>query len=140
MPGRSPRRCDSVGSRGGPTPTPAQLLLALFRAMHQFAISATGENMAGLKASKAQMLDLLNRLASDDDFRADFEKNPALALSQIGLPADQVKVFLADHIVTGKLANKAEFETARKRINGQDDAECLCMIIPGIKLDFRAYK
>lgn len=96
--------------------------------------------MAGLKASKAQMLDLLNRLASDDDFRADFEKNPALALSQIGLPADQVKVFLADHIVTGKLANKAEFETARKRINGQDDAECLCMIIPGIKLDFRAYK
>lgn len=96
--------------------------------------------MAGPNVSKAQMLDLLGRLASDDGFRANFETNPASALSQIGLPADQVKVFLADHIVTGKLAAKAEFESARKRITGQDDAECLCMIIPGIRLDFRAYK
>jgi putative modified peptide len=96
--------------------------------------------MAGPNVSKIQMLDLLGRLASDDGFRANFEKNPASALSQIGLPVDQVKVFLADHIVVGKLAAKAEFETARKRIIGQDDAECLCMVIPGIKLDFRAYK
>jgi putative modified peptide len=96
--------------------------------------------MAGPNVSKAQMLDLLGRFASDDGFRANFEASPASALSQIGLPADQVKVFLADHIVTGKLATKAEFETARKRIIGQDDAECLCMVIPGIKLDFRAYK
>jgi len=96
--------------------------------------------MAGPNVSKAQMLDLLGRLASDDGFRANFEKNPASALSQIGLPVDQVKIFLADHIVTGKLAAKTEFETARKKIIGQDDAECLCMVIPGIKLDFRAYK
>ena len=96
--------------------------------------------MAGPNVSKAQMLDLLGRLASDDGFRTNFEKNPASALSQISLPADQVKGFLADHIVAGKLATKAEFETARKRIIGQDDAECLCMVIPGIKLDFRAYK
>ncbi|MDE1960008.1 MAG: NHLP-related RiPP peptide [Xanthomonadaceae bacterium] len=96
--------------------------------------------MAGPNVSKAQMLDLLGRLASDDGFRTNFEKNPASALSQIGLSADQVKVFLAYHIVTGKLATKAEFESARKRITGQDDAECLCMIVPGVKLDFRAYR
>ena len=96
--------------------------------------------MAGPNVSKTQMLDLLGRLASDDGFRANFETNPSSALSQIGLPADQVKVFLADHIVTGKLATKTEFETARKRIIDQDNAECLCMVIPGIKLDFRAYK
>ncbi|HST26790.1 MAG TPA: NHLP-related RiPP peptide [Rudaea sp.] len=96
--------------------------------------------MASLNVGKAQMLDLLGRLASSDSFRASFEKNPASALSEIGLPADQVRIFLADHIVAGKLATKAEFETARKRIIGQDDAECLCMIVPGVKLDFRAYR
>jgi putative modified peptide len=96
--------------------------------------------MAGPNVSKAQMLDLLGRLASDDGFRANFEMNPASALSRIGLTADQVKAFLADHIVTGKLATKTEFETARKRIVGQSDAECLCMVVPGVKLDFRAYR
>lgn len=96
--------------------------------------------MAGLNVGKAQVLDLLGRLASDDGFRTNFERSPSSALSQIGLPADQIKIFLADHTVAGKLATKAEFETARQRIIGQDDAECLCMVIPGIKLDFRAYK
>jgi putative modified peptide len=96
--------------------------------------------MAGPNFSKAQMLDLLGRLASDDGFRANFEKNPASALSQIGLPADQVKIFLTDHIVAGKLATKGEFEDALRRITNQNVEECLCMTIPSLKLDFRAYK
>lgn len=96
--------------------------------------------MAGPNVSKAQILDLLGRLANNDSFRADFEKNPASALSLIGLPADQIKLFLAEHIVPGKLATKAEFETALKRITNQNVEECLCMTIPSLKLDFRAYK
>lgn len=96
--------------------------------------------MASLNVGKAQMLDLLGRLASSDSFRTSFEKNPASALSEIGLPTDQVRIFLAEHIVAGKLATKREFETALNRITNQNVEECLCMTIPSLKLDFRAYK
>ncbi|MGA9333698.1 MAG: NHLP-related RiPP peptide [Rudaea sp.] len=96
--------------------------------------------MAGQNVTKTQMLDLLGRLASDDGFRANFEKSPASALSLIGLPPDQVKIFLTEHIVPGTLATKTEFETALGRISNQNVEECLCMTIPSLKLDFRAYK
>ena len=96
--------------------------------------------MTGQDVTKTQMLDLLGRLASDDGFRANFEKNPASALSLIGLPPDQVKNFVTEHIVPGKLATRKEFDTALKRIANQNMEECLCMTIPSLKLDFRAYK
>ncbi|HET9189569.1 MAG TPA: NHLP-related RiPP peptide [Rudaea sp.] len=92
--------------------------------------------MADQKVSKAQMLDLLGRLANDDGFRSRFEKNPSAALAEVGIPPDQIKGFPEDHTRPGMLAPKPEFEAARKRLIDQAGDECLCMIIPGLRLDF----
>lgn len=91
--------------------------------------------MAGQNVNKAQMLDLLGRLANDDDFRSRFEKNPPAALAEVGIPPDQIKGFPEDHTQPGKLVPKSEFEAARKRLINQSGEECLCMIVPGMRLD-----
>ena len=96
--------------------------------------------MAGPNVSKAQMLDLLGRLASDDAFRGRFEKNPPASLAEVGIPPDQIKGFPEDHTRPGKIAPKSDFEAARKRLVNQAGEECLCMIIPGLRLDFGDHK
>ena len=101
-----------------------------------FRTTKQGKNMAGQNVSKVQMLDLLDRLANDDGFRDRFEKKPSAALVEVGIPPDQIKGFPEDHTRPGKLAPKPEFEAARKRLINQAGDECLCMIIPGLRLDF----
>jgi putative modified peptide len=96
--------------------------------------------MAGQNISKAQMLDLLGRLANDDAFRDRFEKNPPAALTEVGIPPNQIKVFPEDHTRPGKVAPKSDFEAARNRLADQVGDECLCMIIPGLRLDFGDHK
>lgn len=95
-----------------------------------------GIDMASQKVSKAQMLGLLGRLANDEGYRERFEENPSAALAEIGIPPDQIKGFPEDHTRPGKLALKSDFEAARKHLANQVGAECLCMIIPGLRLDF----
>lgn len=90
--------------------------------------------MAGPNVSKAQMLDLLGRLASDDGFRARFEKNPSATLAEVGIPPDQIKGFPEDHTQPGKLAPKSVFEIARNRLKEQAGDDCFCMIAPGLRL------
>ncbi len=92
--------------------------------------------MAGQNVSKAQMLDLLGRLAKDDAFRDRFEKNPPAALAEVGIPPDQIKGFPEDHTRPGKIAPKSDFEAARKRLVDQQGDECLCMVVPGLHLDY----
>ena len=90
--------------------------------------------MAGQNVSKAQMLDLLGRLAKDDAFRDRFEKNPSAALAEVGIAPNQIAGFPEDHTQPGKLAPKTIFETARKRLAEQAGDECFCMIAPGLRL------
>ncbi|MEO8804243.1 MAG: NHLP-related RiPP peptide [Rudaea sp.] len=96
--------------------------------------------MASQKVSKVQMLDLLGRLATDDGYRERFEKNPSAALTEAGIPPEQVKGFPEDHTRPGRLAPKSEFEAAQKRLTSQVDEDCLCMVIPGLRLDFGDHK
>jgi putative modified peptide len=90
--------------------------------------------MAGQNVSKAQMLDLLGRLANDDAFRDRFEKNPSAALAEVGIAPNQIAGFPEDHTQPGKLAPKSVFETARKQMSEQAGDECFCMIAPGLRL------
>lgn len=92
--------------------------------------------MAGPNVTKSQMLDLLGRLASDDGFRARFEKNPPTALAEVGIPADQIRGFPEDHKNPGKLAPKEAFAQTRKQLQQDVADECLCMVQPGLWLNY----
>jgi putative modified peptide len=92
--------------------------------------------MAGQNVSKAQMLDLLGRLANDDGFRDRFEKSPPTALSEVGIPPNQIRGFPEDHTQPGKLASKAAFAQTLKQLQQNVADDCLCMVQPGLWLNY----
>jgi len=81
-------------------------------------------------ASKQQMLRLLDKLSSDDLFRARFERNPKAALVEAGFAADDVATFPAEQLLPGTLASKDVFESERIRVQTDIAEECSCMILP----------
>ncbi|HMB57783.1 MAG TPA: NHLP-related RiPP peptide [Arenimonas sp.] len=68
---------------------------------------------------------LLNKLSSDDDFRALFEKNPRAALKQVGheTPETDRDVKGADHVLccysVKTLASKEQIKAAHKELKAQ---------------------
>jgi putative modified peptide len=89
--------------------------------------------MVDLPVPKELMVALLGKLARDDEYRVRFEQNASAALSEIGFPADLVVQFPN---AEKKLADKAEFEAARQRLTGEVVSTCLCMIAPGLMLNY----
>jgi len=86
--------------------------------------------MAGTSITKQQMLRLLDKLSSDDAFRAQFEKDPRAGLIAAGVPAAQANAFPADHLGSGTLADKGVFAAERLRVSTSLQEECMCMVIP----------
>lgn len=86
--------------------------------------------MAKPTVSKHHMLGLLKKLASDDGFRARFEKDPKSALTEAGIPAAIVSALPAEQLQPGKLADKRVFETEHQRVTNDLAEECMCMIVP----------
>lgn len=80
------------------------------------------------------MLDLLDKLSSDDAFRRRFEQDPKSALSEAGIPAEHVATFPADHLAPTALADKEFFMAERTRVENDIAAEYLCMVVPNPKL------
>ncbi len=89
--------------------------------------------MVDLPVSKELMVALLGKLAGDDHYRSRFEHNAEAALEETGFPSNLVVHFPTEQ---RKLADKAEFEAARKRLTGEVVSECLCIVIPALRLDF----
>jgi putative modified peptide len=90
--------------------------------------------MTDTTLSRAQALALLQRLATDDDFRARFEDKPAKALTEIGVqPADVVDLAgRCLHLRT--LAPKEDFAQAVQQANDDELARVAAFHIPELRL------
>ncbi|MGA9333699.1 MAG: NHLP-related RiPP peptide [Rudaea sp.] len=86
--------------------------------------------------SKAQIIELLGKLADDDGYRGRFEHNPEAALAELNFAAGGFAGFLGNQSRTGALADKIVFAAARKRMVDEIASDCLCMVIPNFRLDF----
>ncbi len=92
--------------------------------------------MASQNISKSQVLDLLSRLANDDEFRGSFKCNPETALTELNFPPAAFVGFLFDPARPDMLADKAVFAAAHKRMIDEVAGECLCMVQPGLWLNY----
>ena len=92
--------------------------------------------MADQKVTRAQMLSLLSKLATDDTYRAQFAANPAQMLEKEGVPAAQVKALVEEYMRPGKLADKNLFHETHQRLNTQQSQDCMCMVVPNFRLDY----
>jgi putative modified peptide len=70
--------------------------------------------MAGTPLTPELVDKLLDKLGSDDQFRADFQKDPDAAMRQLGAPAN----FKSGKCNPHQLASKEEIQRTRKEIRG----------------------
>jgi putative modified peptide len=75
-------------------------------------------------------LALLNRLVDDEVFRQQFEKNPAQAMSKLGIPESQIATLRAKCLTPRILAPNSELTAARERLAGDRDTSMLNLVVP----------
>jgi putative modified peptide len=91
--------------------------------------------MSDAALTNEQAMKLLSELAKNDGFRKRFEEKPAAALVELGIPHETVINLNAACLEPTKLASKAKFESARKRLGEEVAGWCAQMIIPNLRLD-----
>jgi putative modified peptide len=91
--------------------------------------------MADTTLNKQQLAALYQKLATDDEFRSLYEKQPAKAMAQLGIPADTIVNLPGAHLTPVKLADKSNFASAHQELLAQSAEAYLCMIVPNLRLD-----
>ena len=92
--------------------------------------------MSSVRLPKAQELDVLNRLSSDDGYRARFEKDPAAALKEAGVDDATIKQLDPDMLQPGTLADKATLAAAHAKLRDANTTDQSCLIIPMLRTNY----
>ena len=85
--------------------------------------------------SREHSLALLHKLATDDDFRSRYERKPAAALAELGVPHETIVNLKASCLASTSLADKAHFMSAHKKLSSASAENCLMMITPNAQLN-----
>jgi putative modified peptide len=87
-----------------------------------------------MQLSKEQSLSLMQKFASDDAFRSQFEKDPATALLGAGLSKEQVGALDAKCLAAGTLADKSAFESLAATPEGEEFRTAMAFHILHLKI------
>jgi putative modified peptide len=82
---------------------------------------------------KPHAVALLQKLSTDDKFRASYKENPSGALTSIGIPANTLPGGMAP-IKT--LADKSVFAAALAQVQADMANVCTCQVPPQIRFSF----
>ncbi|HEY0178277.1 MAG TPA: NHLP-related RiPP peptide [Dokdonella sp.] len=88
------------------------------------------------KLTRDESIALLRKLAGDDAFRAAFERNPATALVDIGLSADEIDALPAPATAPAPLPPKEHFHEALQQVLDRGVSNHICLIVPLLKLTY----
>lgn len=92
--------------------------------------------MADTSLSREHSLALLQKLATDDGYRARFEQKPAAALAELGVPHDTIVNLKASCLASNQLADKSQFAEAHSELANATAEGCVGMFVPSVKMDF----
>lgn len=81
--------------------------------------------------SKAQAITLLQKLSSDDAFRASYQADPRSTLIGIGVPADQLPPRMS---AIATLADKSVFTVALAQVSADLADVHACQIVPTVRM------
>lgn len=84
--------------------------------------------------SKEQALDLLQKLSTDDNFRASYEKSPAAALGAAGISSKLLEALPAASLASGKLLPKEAFAKSLAQVKNDAADVFLCLRPPSVQL------
>lgn len=88
------------------------------------------------KLTRDETVALLRKLSSDDAFRAMFEKEPAAALTQIGVSGSELAALPPIETTTEPLPPKEQFQQALNEVLQAGVSGHLCQIWPALKLTY----
>ena len=83
---------------------------------------------------KDQAVALLQKLSTEDDFRASYEKSPSEALKAAGISADILQSLPSANLAPTKLNSKEAFAAALKQVLDDSASVYLCHQSPTVRL------
>ena len=92
--------------------------------------------MSSARLPKAQELDVLNRLSTDDGYRSRFENDPASALKEAGVDEATIKQLDPNTLTACKLAEKSHIAAARDKLRDANTSDHVCLIIPALRVGY----
>lgn len=92
--------------------------------------------MSGTRLPKEHELNLMKKLSTDDDFRTRFEKSPAEALKEIGVPDSAISALDSASLKPGKLADKSAIADAHAKLDQDALLGHACMVFPMLRLNY----
>jgi putative modified peptide len=101
----------------------------------------TQQAMSGTTAtlSRDETLKLYMELASNDEFRGLYERDPKAALIDLGIEPATLAAMSSICFIPARLAPKQEFQRACERIHEEMARVGQSMAIPSLKLDGRQH-
>jgi putative modified peptide len=94
--------------------------------------------MSGTRLPKAQELNLMSRLSTDDAYRSRFEKSPTDALKEIGVSDSDIAALDPANLKPGSLADKDQIAAAHKQLDADALGGHACMVFPFLRLNYGA--
>ena len=91
--------------------------------------------MTGTMLPNDQGMDLLRKLATDDEFRAAFETDPASALLKLGIDKDTVASVSEKCRESCRLAEKSAFADLVRQSDSAQFNAAMAMAVPRASLD-----
>ena len=92
--------------------------------------------MSDKRLPKEHELQVLNKLSTDDAFRAHFESDPSGALKAAGVPESAISSLDAANLKPGKLADKSVIAATYDKVNDDNLGLHVCMIFPLMRLNY----
>ncbi|MBL0162285.1 MAG: NHLP-related RiPP peptide [Xanthomonadales bacterium] len=90
--------------------------------------------MTDTMLSKDQAIALLQKLSTDDAFRASYEKSPGEALLAAGISAEVIKSLPRENLAPHKLNSKEAFAASLQQVRSESANVHLCLRVPTVKL------
>ena len=94
--------------------------------------------MSQTRLPKAQELNLMKKLSTDDAYRSRFEKSPVDALKEIGISDSDIAALDPTSLKPGTLADKDKIAAAHLQLDANDLGGHACMVFPFLRLNYGA--
>ena len=91
--------------------------------------------MTDTRLGKDQAISLLEKLSTDDSFRASYEKSPPAALRAFGIPEQMINSLSSESLAPIKLTSKDAFHEALMQVRKDTADVFLCLRVPTVRLN-----
>lgn len=92
--------------------------------------------MSDNRLPKDQELKLLQKLSTDDGFRARFEADPAAALAELGVSPKDVASLAPNGFGPCQLADKETIAKSHQQLAETGMTDHVCLIFPALRLNY----